>query len=358
MPRVELMGWVPSLKRWQKSYKGSQPESKLYTVSCHQLHCPPTKEASRQLANEWWLAKQRELDGAPVPRGTVRTLAERRADYEQLRRIDTTAYQQVVECLGIWQAWADAARVTAVNADVCQSYYSALQQRVIEGRWSPATAQKVWYRFKQWLTYLADMGHCDTPGIVRRLRFTQKPPRVVVVEPGPYLAGASSRLRLYYLLMLNCGMYQADIASLRRDECGPNSITRRRSKTPDGPITRYPLWDDTAALLHRHMAPSGELALLTERGRPLVRRFGRRYDTVHGMHRRHCISAGLDHVALKQFRKVSANLLHRHSHYCRYVEMFLAHSPRSVSDRFYLAADDAGFREAILWLGTQVLISS
>ncbi len=57
MPAQEHMTWNPSQKRWLKKYRG-----KMYSVSPRQLKSPPTKDGSRQAANQWWEAKQRTLD--------------------------------------------------------------------------------------------------------------------------------------------------------------------------------------------------------------------------------------------------------------------------------------------------------
>src|SRR5581483_8807540 len=56
------MTWVPSTKRWAKNYLG-----KSYSVSCRQLGCQPTKEASWKKANDWWEQKQAEIDGQHIP---------------------------------------------------------------------------------------------------------------------------------------------------------------------------------------------------------------------------------------------------------------------------------------------------
>jgi integrase len=58
MARLNLMSWVAGSRRWLKEYKG-----KKYAISCRQLGTPPTKEGSYQQANEWWRAKQAEVDG-------------------------------------------------------------------------------------------------------------------------------------------------------------------------------------------------------------------------------------------------------------------------------------------------------
>ncbi len=59
MATRELMGWRKKERRWAKKYRG-----KFYFVSCRQMGCPPTKAESCQLANEWWLKKQAEIDKA------------------------------------------------------------------------------------------------------------------------------------------------------------------------------------------------------------------------------------------------------------------------------------------------------
>ena len=48
-----------------------------------------------------------------------------------------------------------------------------------------------------------------------------------------YLDAASERMRLFLLLMLNCGMYSVDIGSLRQDEVDWQNgrIVRQRTKT-------------------------------------------------------------------------------------------------------------------------------
>jgi hypothetical protein len=51
------MGWNKRQRRWAKKYKG-----KVWFVSPRQLGTEPTKEASRQAANDWWEKKQAEVD--------------------------------------------------------------------------------------------------------------------------------------------------------------------------------------------------------------------------------------------------------------------------------------------------------
>ena len=56
---LELMYWNSTQKRWFKKYRG-----KTYAASPRTVGCKPTKEASRQAANESWARKLAEIDEA------------------------------------------------------------------------------------------------------------------------------------------------------------------------------------------------------------------------------------------------------------------------------------------------------
>ena len=96
------------------------------------------------------------------------------------------------------------------------------------------------------------------PGNIRsrRFRFNHSAPAKIetftVEEVRAILERATlhERTKLYLLLMLNCGMYQNDIAELRADEVNwkKGTLTRARSKTreSDGPVVTYRLWPETS----------------------------------------------------------------------------------------------------------------
>ena len=58
MPRKYQMSWDRHQACWTKMYKGQR-----YVVSCYALGGPTTKEGSSEKANDWWRAKQAEIDG-------------------------------------------------------------------------------------------------------------------------------------------------------------------------------------------------------------------------------------------------------------------------------------------------------
>lgn len=165
--------------------------------------------------------------------------------------------------------------------------------------------------------------------------------------------------------MLNCGMYQNDIAELRGEEVDwkKGTITRARSKTRErhGPVVTYKLWPETFALLKKQRA-KGERLLTTDEGKPLVRFWledgkMRRYDVIQSAWTRLAEKLKMDKIRLgmKHLRKTSATLLGQHPQYKFFANHFLADSPRTVADRHYVVPSDAEFFLALDWLRQQVL---
>jgi integrase len=179
-------------------------------------------------------------------------------------------------------------------------------------------------------------------------------------------AGFSERTKLYLLLMLNCGMYQNDVAELHRDEVNwaRGTLTRARSKTRErnGPVVTYKLWPETFRLLRKHRAAEGDLVLTTDGGNPLVRYWledgeMRRYDVIQSAWARLARKLGVQKIRLgmKHQRKTSASLLGQHPQYKSYANHFLADSPRTVADRHYVTPSDEEFFLALEWLKGRIL---
>lgn len=133
---------------------------------------------------------------------------------------------------------------------------------------------------------------------------------------------ATDRQRLHIYLALNCGHYQIDIGSLRRNEIVESdehtAIVRKRSKTAQQNDfeAMHPLWPETAALLKREMAKSARfannqdnLALLSNQGTPLYRK-SPQCDLVGDSYLALRHDADVD-LSFKQFRKIGATAMQR-----------------------------------------------
>src|SRR5579884_2006560 len=53
------MTWEPGKKRWAKMYR----RERYFVVASKLNPANPTRDATREAANEWWLAKKAQLDG-------------------------------------------------------------------------------------------------------------------------------------------------------------------------------------------------------------------------------------------------------------------------------------------------------
>src|SRR5690349_3764482 len=87
MPRQLHMTYVPAQKRWTKKYRGS-----TYSVSCKQLGCEPSREASWLAANQWWEKKQGEIDARLL---AAEQTPERRAEARIRSALDGLNVEQL-----------------------------------------------------------------------------------------------------------------------------------------------------------------------------------------------------------------------------------------------------------------------
>ena len=226
---------------------------------------------------------------------------------------------------------------------------------------------------KQLVTWLSDHDLIPLPKNVAnpkrlRIKLDRSSRGVVVIDPEKVKEllvneDLPERCRLWLHLMANCGMYQVDIARLRRDQVDLKAgrITRKRSKTESHenvPKVSYKLWKRTTALLAKYMEPEGELAFLNEDDKPLQQKFidgdGKaqmicNITSSYGKLRRKLKLK----IPLGQLRKSSANLIFNHDTYRPLHSLFLGHAPRSVAEQHYVSAGHQMLDKAVKWLGVK-----
>jgi integrase len=444
------MTYVPAQKRWTKGYKG-----KTYSVSCKQLGCPPSKDASRLAANLWWEAKQQEIDAAEradpmrqtedrinraldgvdvaelqelvrkadaarillaalddrsergevgptvfnleAKRGHVSeaarmvqpVAAEGRSVGEQVEKwltmlrvgnLDPATQKYYRHSIGRFVKWiGNGADVSLITAPKWEEYYAFLCVQVQENKLAQATAAESLKTARQFVTRLAELGLIPMPLNLnsRRLKFSVTPKEVPTFADDevkrlltPTDNTRRERARLFWLLMLNCGMLSADVADLGVKEVDwtAGTITRVRSKRrgkSSAQTVTYKLWPETFALLKRFRAKekvpneNGDYrVLLTEKGRALNARWMvggklRSYDNIKSSWEHSAKAAGVSGKPPKLFRKTAATKLASHSQFKFYSSYFLAHSPKSVADRHYVKPSQDEFFAALDWLREQ-----
>jgi integrase len=270
------------------------------------------------------------------------------------------------------------------EADVT-GYYAHLIQRLAKGG-DGNSGNTLWDHFqvfKQFIDHAAEESpEIPLPKNLRSKKFKIPKTRR---EPNPFtkeefeliLTNSNERLQAILMLMLNCGMYQGDVAELEADEVDLSAgrIVRARSKkqkiqakkSKGSPIKlNWLLWDKTLELLKKTGNKSG-LVFLNEDGNPLVRgEIGEdgnedRQDNIHSAYcrvirklKKNKLLPSEWNKTLKQIRKTGANVLEKSKDHAEFYEMFLDHS--AVAKRHYLTSGEPvpRFDEAVRFFGDQM----
>jgi integrase len=281
------------------------------------------------------------------------------------------AYCRNIEKFTDWIGEGSA--VDTIDEAKLEGFFNHLSVQVGAQKFSTNYAHTLMMTAKQFISRLAEMKLIALPGNIRSRRFRFNHSVAAKIETFTTLevrqilqgcAGFSERTNLYILLMLNCGMYQNDIAEMTKDEVNwtKGTVTRARSKTRErnGPVVTYKLWPETFALLKKHRATQGELALTTDEGKPLVRYWlegeeVHRYDVIQSAWGRLAGKLKVKKIRLgmKHLRKTSASLLGQHPQYKFYANHFLADSPKGMADRHYVIPSQEESFSALDWLRGQ-----
>ena len=260
--------------------------------------------------------------------------------------------------------------VSSITGKVVADYHAELFKGISEQKWSVDYAQN---RLSAIRTFIRWLWHVEAieqlPRILesKELRIGKKlatPAVFSLQELKGLLSAATSRTKLYLLLMLNCGMTQKDISDLKHSEVDweKGTIKRKRYKTAEHenvPVVAYQLWPETFRLLQQERSIDPDLVLVNQDGGPLkVEELGpggrlRKIDNIRSAFNR-LARANKIKKQLKLLRKTSATLLRGNRQYSGLENLFLGHSPRTISDQHYSQVPQELFDEAIGWLGKRL----
>ncbi|HBJ33422.1 MAG TPA: hypothetical protein DDZ51_01415 [Planctomycetaceae bacterium] len=287
-------------------------------------------------------------------------------------------YGQVKRALEVFVEWFGASRsLEHVTEKTIRDYTAYLENLLTERKIARNTAFNYQAKFRKWMTDLAE----DYPDVPLPKNLRSKAQRIPTErkEPNPFtleevhllLSNASDKTKLYLCLMLNCAMYQGDIADLNHKEIDweKGRIIRPRSKTARQALTtgkgqpyrcNWSLWPITWKLFQEHANREG-ICLLSKDGNPLiVNQTNARTDTIRSAYvrlvkklkNRELLSRDWNKT-LKQFRKTGANLIESSDLHGQSYSMYLNHS---VAKQSYLTSGKPvpTFDAAIRWLGEQI----
>jgi len=338
--------------------------------------------------------ERKEQQSEPVTEDSTEAHIEDYLKLEKARhtaRKKISAYYQRKQWLDCFRDWANlhAPKLEDLNEKSWEKFFIYLAGLVADGKYTGTTASNYqsaarWFIVQRW-----ESKHLENlPRNINSRKYafakTQKDPiPFSKAEVKLYFDAASDWQKLFLLLMLNCGMYPADIGQLRQDEVDwkKGRITRKRTKTRDRsnnvPLVDYPLWPGTFHLLKKFRntnrdSKHPELAVVNHNDRPLWKeeekttKSGKttlwRDDNIKSAYqqlqdrRLKLEKTDPRRKPLKSLRKTGASILEQ-SEYGRFSEHFLGEAPNTVSRKHYAVQNGPEFDKAVMWLGRELGIA-
>ncbi|QDT10065.1 tyrosine-type recombinase/integrase [Planctomycetes bacterium K23_9] len=245
--------------------------------------------------------------------------------------------------------------VTSIKSPILLQYYNHLLELGISDSYKRdcwATAKQM-IRFAWEQEILSDLprnidSFSIAIGLQQLVLFEGYEIRMLVDE-------SSERSKLFWLLMLNTGMQQKDVANLKHSEIDleARTITRKRGKTKkhdNVPSVTYALWDCTAELLEKYVT-EGEPAIKNVSGGSLYTEATKpdgklkKTDAIKSAYFRVCKKTGRA-KPLKALRKSTATFI-ENNYDEPLSQLFLCHAPRSVAGKNYVVPSMDRLAEAL-----------
>ena len=140
-----------------------------------------------------------------------------------------------------FRKWFGEKAIDDLTEGTLTAFYSHLAELIRENQFAAATATNTFMSFRQFIRFLAENRLIPLPLNLgsRQFQFGDgiKPIKLFTLgEVRSILKDASERAKLYYLLMLNAGMYQSDISDLLETEVDwkAGTITRKPEQKEEG----------------------------------------------------------------------------------------------------------------------------
>ena len=268
----------------------------------------------------------------------------------------------------------DDVEVTEITSEMLSGYRSAVMKKDWSAKYRDDHTQVIC----QFFNWLYDGSHInERPRLLTSNKWRvsveiEEPEPATIEECHQVLLAGNERLRLYALLMLNCGFTQVDVGDLKQSEVDwkKGIITRKRSKTRKKktknskpsriPKISFQLWPETFSLLKKYRSTDPERVLLSESGTPLWQESlkgqakSSKTDLVRQAWVRMQKKTGIT-ISPKQLRKAGPNELNKHPQYKMFHYDLLGNVPEGIAAQHYIQFDQAGFAKALAWLRTKII---
>jgi len=301
------------------------------------------------------------------------------------KKISAGRYGKIMTTIKVYRKWSSIVKVAQIGTKGhIEGFRDFLLGKVMNEEMKPKYANDVFGDFKVLINWLCDEEVLkEYPTCLQRKgsKYTfavplQTPKTVSLEWVEKLLNAANPRLKLYILLILNCGFGASEIGKLTVEKYDPKAgrITHKRKKTEkykNVPTVSYRLWTETKELLDKEIAAnknkypkSTKYLLINNDGKPLWSENvtdgkTHRNDNITSAFKRlvaklRNADPAMPSISFKQFRKTSSSLIRNESKYAPLAGIFLGHAPQSTGDRFYNALDKTILDDSIAWLHDKI----
>ena len=328
-------------------------------------------ESAKELWQDRFAALDNNEEGVTIKQAAIRFM-ERQKTRVKAKEIVPLRYEVIRNQVDYFCKFIGAAKsVAKINTENVDRFYNHILEQLAERKAnkskgiSPEYADQrlgIAVTFTKYCVMMFDIPLPKNLIDSRYLKIKSPKTKNVVLtaeQVKAVLGKVTGRNRLCVLLMLNCGMYPADISSLKHDEINWKSgrITRKRTKTEDeknAPRVCHKLWPETIQLLKQHRSKHDTLVLVNEDGTALQKTYindkGRGVKVCNIQCEFNRLRLGF---SLNKLRKTSGSLIYNNKEFRNLSRLFLAQSPFGVQESNYVEPDATILDEALDWLGNQ-----
>ena len=258
--------------------------------------------------------------------------------------------------------WTKETSVETIDEQTVARHYNYLCSLLL----SPGRHNKLLGFFRRFVEWLVSSRYLERLPLNIKLKQHRKKPTYQAVKQFANVKEVIEGLKMPYclwaLLGVNCGMTNADLGGLTWEMINRTTwvLTRRRAKTgdnPNSPTVSYKLWTETVAALKELGVKENGLVFMTSNGKPM-------YDvhyTENGKPSKKDMFANKWQrlkpactIPLAKFRSIGSTYLKHDEQWRGYVDLFLAHTPKTLADINYSAESDPPFFRALAFIRSEL----
>jgi integrase len=285
--------------------------------------------------------------GLSIAAAIARYVREYEADYKANQK-SLGRFDKVKQYMGYFTKFVGSEKCCGLSERLLSNYRAVLLTKLAQqklGQWTVKYALQEVCSFTKWAWRQRLIADLPRNLLDLSVGIKRKPVAAFSKEDVQALWASADEdnQKLYLALALNTGMTQADIAALKASNYAEGFLFKSREKT--GIQGAWKVWNETARLIDQCRSDKNpeDLLFTTRQGQPLLHtttnKKGKRVktDSIAQTFARLARKAGVK-GSFARLRKTAACAVESEG-YSDCVQLFLAHSRRSVAETYYLTEE-------------------